>query len=313
LGINALIVMPTIAPLVKVQNTKSLGAEIVLQGSNYDQAYTVARGIQKKTKRVFIHAFEDESIIAGQGTIGLEILEQLPDVDYVVGSIGGGGLMAGVSTVFKALRPQTKIIGCQAARADSMIRSIQKGKAVHLKSADTFADGIAVSQASEAMRKILEPRIDEWIKVEEDSIAAAVLTLLEKAKVMTEGSGAVPLAALDQIRKKIHGKKVVLIISGGNIDVNVLSRIIDLGLIRTGRRVRINVVLLDRPGSLAHLTEVIAKQGANILQAIHDRNEPSAQIDQTEVALTLETRGPEHSVTLIETLKKNVLRLELAH
>lgn len=313
LGVHALIVMPQSAPIVKLQNTQALGAEVVLKGNNYDEAYIEACQIAAKTGRNFVHAYEDESVIAGQGTVGLEILEQLPEVDYVVGSVGGGGLMAGVATVFKSLRPQTQIVGCQASGAPSMICSIRKGKAISLNSAVTFADGIALMKSSEKMRQLLAPVIDEWVEVSEEAIAAAVLTLLEKGKILSEGSGAVPLAALEGMRKLIRRKKVVLIISGGNIDVNVLSRIIDLGLVRAGRRVRVNVWIADRPGSLALLTELIAKEGANILQAIHDRNEPSTTIDQAEVALTLETRGPEHSAVLIEKLRSHVLRLELAH
>jgi threonine dehydratase len=245
--------------------------------------------------------------------VGLEILEQLPDPDYVVSSIGGGGLMAGVSTVIKALRPKTHLIGCQAAGADAMVQAIKKGKAVVLDQVDTFADGIAVSRASEPMRRILAPNLDSVLEADDEAIAAAVLMLLEKAKIIVEGSGALPLAVLEQIRKQIRGKKVVVIISGGNIDVNVLSRIIDRGLIRAGRRVRVNVLMSDRPGSLARLTELIAKQGANIIQAIHDRNEPGTKIDQTEVALTLETKGPQHSEALIQALRDNVERVELVH
>jgi threonine dehydratase len=266
--------------------------------------------MSQNTRRVLIHAFEDEAIIAGQGTVALEILEQLPDVEYVVGSVGGGGLMAGVSTVFRALRPQTQIVACQAARASAMVQAVRKGRTVVLDSVNTFADGIAVMRASDKIRKILAGKIDHWLEVEEDEMAAAVLTLLEKAKIMTEGSCAAPLAALDQIKKKIHGKKVVLIISGGNIDVNLLSRVIDRGLIRTGRRIRLNVLISDRPGSLAQLTDLIGKQGANILQAIHDRNEPSTQIGETGVALTLETRGPEHSAEILKALEENGLRIE---
>lgn len=313
LGVSALIYMPVGAPLVKVQNTRALGAEVVLYGNSYDECYQEAREVSRKTHRIFVHAFEDEAVVAGQGTIGLEILEQLPDVDYIVGAVGGGGMMAGVSTVFKALRPQAKIIACQAALANSMIQSVKKGKAVTLDSAATFADGIAVKCASEKLRKLLAPQIDQWVEVDEDSIAAAVLTLLEKAKIVTEGSGAISLACLEQIRKKVRGKKVILLISGGNIDVNVLSRIIDVGLIQTGRRLRLNVLIPDRPGSLARLTDLIAQQGANILQAIHDRNEPSTKMNQTEVALTLETRGPEHSASLISALENQVFRLELIH
>ncbi len=313
LGVNALIVMPTGAPIVKIQNTKALGAEILLKGENYDQAYEVACEIAEKTKRVFVHAFEDEAVIAGQGTAGLEILEQLPDVDFVVGAVGGGGLMAGVSTVLRALKPEVQVIGCQAARASSMIQSIRKGKAITLSSVDTFADGISVKHASEKIRKILSSQIDHWVEVDEEAIAAAVLTLLEKAKTLTEGSAAISLAALEQMRAKVQAKKVVLLVSGGNIDVNLLSRIIDIGLIRAGRRLRVNVLILDRPGSLARLTHLIGKLGANILQAIHDRNEPSTKINETEIALTLETRGPEHISTLIQALEKHALRVELVH
>jgi len=311
LGCSAIIIMPKTASLMKIQNTRALGAEVILEGLNYDEAFAFAKKMSLKTGRVLVHAFEDQAIIAGQGTVALEILEQLADVDYVVGSVGGGGLMAGVATVFKALRPQTKIVGCQAARASSMIQSVRKGKAIVLDSVNTFADGIAVMRASEKIRKILTGKVDYWLEVEEDEMAIAVLTLLEKAKIMTEGSCAAPLAALDQIKNKIQGKKVVLIISGGNIDVNLLSRVIDRGLIRTGRRIRLNVLISDRPGSLAQLTDLIAKQGANILQAIHDRNEPSTQLGETGVALTLETRGPEHSAQLLKALKENVLRLDL--
>lgn len=313
LGTSALIVMPKGAPLVKVQNTKSLGAEIVLAGDTYQDAYDEALRIARKTGRVFVHAFEDEHVIAGQGTVGLEILEQLPDPDFVVSSIGGGGLMAGVATVIKALRPQTQLVGCQASGADAMVQAIKKGRAINLDHVDTFADGIAVSRASEPMRRILAPKLDEVLEADDEAMAAAVLTLLEKAKIIAEASGALPLAVLDQIRKQIRGKKVVVIISGGNIDVNVLSRIIDRGLIRAGRRVRVNVLMSDRPGSLARLTDLIARQGANIIQAIHDRNEPGTKIDQTEVALTLETKGPQHSEALIQALRDNVERVELVH
>jgi threonine dehydratase len=303
-GVNALIVMPVGAPLVKLQNTQDLGAQVILEGSRYDEAYAHALQIAKKSGRVFVHAYEDPCVIAGQGTVGLEIFDQLPDVDCVVGSVGGGGLMAGVSIALKALKPQVKILACQASGAATMVKSIEAGKALTLSGIKTFADGIAVSHASEPMRQRLAAGVDEWVTVDEDAIAAAVLTLLEKGKIVTEGAGAAPLAAFQKVSKKFKNKKVVLIISGGNIDVNLLSRIIDIGLIHAGRRVRVNVVLSDHPGSLADLTQFIASQGANILQAIHDRNEPAAKMDQAEVALTLETRGPEHSAKLIDALKR---------
>jgi threonine dehydratase len=313
LGVDAMIVMPKNAPLTKVQNTKSLGAEIVLKGETFDEAYAFAREIEKQTGRIFVHAFEDEAVIAGQGTIGLEILKQLPDVDMVIGAIGGGGMMAGTAIAIKSLRPQTKMIGCQASGADSMIRSMRKGRAIVLARVETFADGVAMGRASEPMRKLLASRLDEMLEANDEEIAAAVLTLMEKAKVVSEGAGALSLAVLDRIQKEIRHKKVVLIISGGNIDVNLLSRIIDRGLIRAGRRLRVNVWISDRTGSLARLTELLAREEVNIIQAIHDRSEPSTQIDQTEVALTLETRGLEHSKSVIRAIQGQVLKLELAH
>ncbi len=311
LGVKAMIVMPKGAPLVKIQNTRALGAEVELEGDNYDEAYEYARKIAKKTGRVYVHAFEDPAIIAGQGTIGLELLEQLPDVDVVVGSIGGGGLLAGIALTMHELHPQAWIIGGQASGASSMVKSLHQGRVGKPGRAETFADGIAVGKSSEKMFGILKPRIHEALEADDETIAAAVLALLEKAKIVVEGAGALPLAVLEQVKKKIKGKKVVLVISGGNIDVNLISRIIDRGLIRAGRRLRINVLLSDRPGSLARLTDLIAKQGANILQAIHDRSEPSTTIDQTDVALTLETRGPEHSQAVIQAIREHVLRIEL--
>ena len=309
LGVKARIVMPKSAPIVKIQNTRALGAEVLLEGDNYDEAYATAIRISQETGAVYVHAFEDERVVAGQGTVALEILEQLPDVDAVLSSIGGGGLMAGIALVMKDLRPGVKLIGCQAAGSPSMIESIRQGKAVKLDRADTFADGIKVREASEAIRKILAPRMDHMLQADDESIAAAVLAMMEKAKVIAEGAGALPLAVLDQLKSELKGKKVVLVVGGGNIDVNVLSRIIDRGLIRAGRRLRVNVLISDLPGSLARLTALIAQQEANIIQAIHDRNEPSTQINQTEVELTLETKGHEHSKEVIEALKRHVIRL----
>jgi threonine dehydratase len=313
LGVDALIVMPKSAPLMKVQNTRSLGAEVVLEGDSYDEAFAVAQQIATKSGRVLVHAFADRDVIAGQGTCGLEILEQLPNPDFVVSSIGGGGLMAGIATVIKSIRPECRVVGCQASGAPSMIRSIEKGSAVVLPRVETFADGIAVARANEAVRKVLSRVVDEWHEADDEAIAAAILALLEKAKIVTEGAGAVPFAVLDSMKKKIQGKRVVLVIGGGNIDVNVLSRIIDRGLIRAGRRIRVNALISDRPGSLARLAELISKHGANVIQAIHDRSEPSTRIDQTDVALTLETRGPEHSKEVLDALRKNVIRMDVVH
>lgn len=310
LRVHAQIIMPEDASIVKVQNTQALGAEVILKGKNYDEAYAYALEHAQKTGRMIIHAFEDPSVIAGQGTLALELLEQLEDMDIVIGSVGGGGLMAGIATVFQALKPNVKLIGTQAAGAPSMARSFESKKAVVLDEIETFADGIAVAKASETMRRLLVSKLDRILLAQDEQIAAAILIFMEKCRIVVEGAGAVPLAVLDQIKKEIYGKKVVLVVSGGNIDVNLFSRIIDLGLTRTGRRVRINAQISDRPGSLSRLTKMIAEAGANVLQVIHDRNDPSAQLYQTRVALTLETRSQEHSQKVIAALQKGVLRLE---
>jgi threonine dehydratase len=311
LGTKALIVMPKNASLIKAQNTKSLGAEIVFEGETYDEAYAHALKLAQETKKEFVHAFKDPDVIAGQGTLALEVLDQLPDLDCIIGSIGGGGLMSGVSLAMKALKPSVQVIGCQAKGAPSMVESIQRGAVVRSEKVNTFADGIAVQEASEEMRKVLAKNVDEFYTADDEEIAGAVLTLMEKAKIVSEGSGAVPLAILEEIKSQVKGKKVVLIVSGGNIDVNLTARIIDRGLIRAGRRLRINVLISDRPGSLSILTALIAKEGANILQAVHDRDEPSVRIDQTAVALTLETKGHEHCNKVIRALEKTVDRINV--
>jgi len=312
LGVDALIVMPKSAPLVKIKNTESLGAKVVLEGDNYDEAYEHAKKLAKKTGRTFVHAFNDPVVIAGQGTVGLELIEQLSDLDYVVCSIGGGGLMAGISVVMKDLKPKVKLIGAQASGCPAMYQSIKKGHPITLESADTFADGIAVKTTKKLPFNILKKSLHKILKADDEAIAASILTLLENAKVVSEGAAAVSVAVLDQIRKEIRGKKVVVLVCGGNIDVNVLNRVIDRGLIQLGRRLRINVMISDRPGSLARLTAAIAQAGANVIQAIHDRGEPAVTIDRTEVALTLETRGADHSREVVRALKSVVLDLEVS-
>ncbi len=311
--IPATIVMPKGATLLKVHNTRSLGAEVILHGKTYDEAFVHAQELAKKSGRTFIHAFDDEHVIAGQGTVGLEILQQCPDVDVVIGSIGGGGLMSGVSEVLKTRKRPVKLIGCQASGSPSMIRSFKEGHAVTLESISTFADGIAIKKTSQRMYELLKPRLDSLLEADDEAMAEAILMLMEKASILAEPSGALPLAILSMARANFIGKKVVLIVSGGNIDVNVLNRIIDRGLIRSGRRIRVNVVISDRPGSLAKLTDVLFKSEASIIQAIHDRSEPYTHLDETEVALTLETRGQEHSQEVIQALKKHVSQIYIKH
>lgn len=311
LGVKATIVMPRGAPLVKIQNTESLGAEVILSGDTYDECFLVAQKLATKTGKILVHAFDDPAVIAGQGTVALELLDQMPEIDAVVCSIGGGGLMAGISTVMNELSPKTKLYGSQASGANAMTLSLKKGQPVSLARVETFADGIAVGVTRRGPFDILKKSIDRMLTADDESIAAAILTLIEKAKIISEGAAAVSIAVLDQLKKELKGKKVAVIICGGNIDVNVLNRVIDRGLIRKGRRLRVNVMISDRPGSLAKLTAVIAQAGANVIQAIHDRSEPTTTIDQTEVALTLETRGPDHSRDVIQAIRSVVMDLKL--
>lgn len=311
LNAKATIVMPFTAPLMKVENSKSLGAEVIQYGDSYDEAFEEAKRLARKRKLTFVHAFEDSLVTAGQGTIALELLEQLPDLDVVIGPVGGGGLMGGIGLAMKALRPQVKVVACQAAGAASMLESVKRKRAVELKRVSTLADGIAVKHASPEMLKLLTQVVDRWVEVEDDEIVSAIFTLLEKAKIITEGAGASALAAALEIKDELKGKKVVLLACGGNIDINVLSRVIDRALIRAGRLLRLSVLVSDKPGTLNLLTSVIAKAGGNVLQVIHDRDQPTVRIDQTDIELTLETRDAEHSKLIISDIEKVVLKVEV--
>ncbi len=308
---NALIVMPETAPLMKIHNTQVLGATVHLEGENYEQSYQAALRIATETGRIYVHAFHDPLVISGQGTAALEVLEQCPDVDYVVCSIGGGGWIGGAGVVFRELKPSVRVIGCQASNADSMVKSYQSKQIVEAKYKGTFADGIAVQKANPDMLNLLNEVVDEVFEADEDEIAMSVLRLMEQAKIVVEGSGAIVLGALDRYQKEFQGKKVVLMVSGGNIDMNLLSRIIDRGLMKSGRKIHLKVQISDRPGSLSKLTALIGSLKANILQATHDRSEMSIKFDETEVELMLETRGPEHSTEVITALEKHCIRVQL--
>lgn len=308
---SALIVMPETAPLMKVTSTRNLGAAIHLEGNYYDESYHAAQRIMRETGRTYVHAFQDPWVIAGQGTLGLEILSQLPDVDVVVTSIGGGGLCAGMGTALKAMRPGIKIIACQSSNVSSMARSLESKALVESPNLGTLADGIAVQKADAEMLSLLLPLVDEVFTADEEEIAMNVLRFMEKCKILAEGSAAIILGALDRYQDKLEGKKVVLVVCGGNIDVNLISRIIDRGLIRSGRRIHLRVRILDRPGSLSKLTTLIGSLKANILQAIHDRSEMKIRLDETEVELTLETRGPDHSAEVIAALERECRNVEV--
>jgi len=294
LGIHATIVMPMNTPLIKVSNTRAYGAEVVLHGESYHEAAAEASRIAAQRSATLVPAFDDDAVIAGQGTVGLELLDQLPELDVVVAPVGGGGLIGGIATAVKSLRPEVAIYGAEAAAVPSMQAALDAGTPVLLEAARTLADGIAVQRVSERTLELSRRYVDRIVSVPEEDIAHAALLLLEQEKTVAEGAGAVPLAAALLGTLPLAGKRVVLVISGGNIDVNVLSRIIDRGLVKSGRCMRISVLISDVPGSLAQLLAMIAGLRANVLQVQHDRLSVRAPVGLTAVELSLETRGFDH-------------------
>jgi threonine dehydratase len=301
-GISAKIVMPTMTPLVKVNATAGYGAEIVLHGSGYDEAYEEALRLAGLEGRVFIHPFDDPFVIAGQGTIGLEILEQVPDVEAIVIPVGGGGLISGVACALKETRPSLKIIGVQAARMPSMMEALKSHCPREIPLNSTIADGIAVRRAGAVTLPIVEKYVDEVVAVEEEEIASGILTLLEREKTLAEGAGAAAIAALLHHKTSLRGQKTVAIVSGGNIDVTLLSRIIQRGLVKDGRQVRMQIHLADRPGSLQNLTKLIASHNANIVELQFDRAYYGVSLGDTLIDITLEARRPDHIQELLEAL-----------
>ena len=303
LGIHSTVVMPVGSSIAKQEATRSYGGEVVLIGSDVNEALDHARELEKGG-RTFIHPFDDEEIIAGQGTIGLEILKEVPDVDTIIVPIGGGGLISGISTIVRKKRPRVKIIGVQSAHASSAVASLRRKKIVEVRIRPTLADGIALRKVGEITFPILQRAVDEIVTVREDEIASAILMLMERKRVVAEGAGAAPLAALCSGRPAVRGKRVVLVVSGGNIDVHLLDRIIEKGLSQTGRVVRFEVLLRDIPGGLAKLTTLIAENQANILHIIHERTARDIPIGFSKVTLILETRGPDHIREVRKGLKK---------
>jgi len=291
LGVPATIVMPSYAPLVKVTSARRYGAEVVLHGTDYDEAYERARALEAERGAVFVHPFDDPRVIAGQGTLALELLEQVEGLDAVVVPVGGGGLVAGVAVALKARRPGVRVIGVQAAAIPAMRQALQAQTRVRVPAGATIADGIAVRQCGETTFALAARLVDEIVTVDEEELANAVLLLLEIEKTVVEGAGAAPLAALLHRPLGLAGRRVALVLTGGNIDVTMLARIIERGLVKDGRLVRLGVVLQDRPGALARLTALIAEERVNILQIEHDRAFSRQAIGSSEVELTLETPG----------------------
>lgn len=293
-GIKALICLPAGAPLSKIEATKALGAEVCLVDGVYDDAYNKALELRDKEGYTFVHPFDDPLVMAGQGTIGLEILEEMPDVEAIIVPIGGGGLIGGLAFAVKTLRPDIKVYGVQAAGAPSMYKSIADGERQRLASVSTIADGIAVKEPGSLTFEACRKYVDEIVTVTEDEIAAAILTLIEKQKLVAEGAGAVAVAAAMFHKLPIAGKKVVCLVSGGNIDVTILNRVITRGLSKSGRLCAITLDLNDKPGQLSAVCDVIGKHGGNILSVSHGRTSGKSGINNCELHVELETRNVEH-------------------
>ena len=310
LNIACTVVMPVSAPLIKVTRVRQYGAASVLHGGDYDAAYAEAMRRSQEKGLIFISAFDDPWIIAGQGTIGLELYEQNPDLDAVLVPVGGGGLIAGMALALKTLLPRVRIIGVQAESVPSMKVALERGAPAQIPAATTIADGIAVRAVGATPFELVKNYVDEIVTVSEAEIANAVLLLLEIEKTVAEGAAAVPLAALLHNKVGLAGKTVGLIVSGGNIDMNLISRIIESGLVQDGRLGRFTVVISDRPGSLARLAQRVADLGANILQITHSRGFGEMAIGETEVELILETAGAEHIQRIYDALRSDRFKIK---
>jgi threonine dehydratase len=303
LGASAVIVMPEWAPLIKVTSARRHGAEVILAGTNYDEAYGHARQLASERGLTFVHPFDDERVVAGQGTLGVELLEQCPTMDAVVVPVGGGGLVGGIGLAIKAQRPEVRVIGVEAEALDAMRQALATGVRTTLPPASTIADGIAVRQVGELTLALAQQVLDDVVTVGEEELANAILLLLEIEKTVVEGAGAAPLAALLNRRLGLEGRTVVLLLSGGNIDVTMISRIIERGLVKDGRLVRLSVVLRDQPGALARLATLVGEARVNILHIEHERAFSRAAIGESRVELTLETSGREQ----IEAVKRHLI------
>lgn len=303
LGIPVTVVMPRWAPLVKVRNCRDFGATVLLEADHFDEAYHRARELASERGLLFIPGFDDPDIIAGQGTCGLEILEDLPDVDAVIVPVGGGGLLAGVGTAIKALRPRVRIIGVEAENAPTLQVSLREGRATRIDTRPTLADGLAVAQVGQLCFKIIPGVMDELVMVGEAEIARSVLRLLELEKMAVEGAGAVSLAGALHPNLGLEGKKVVLLLSGGNIDVTMIAGVIERGLAIEGRLCRIRALISDRPGGLARLLNIIAATGASIKEISHDRNFAPPDVGFVAVTCIMHTRDAEHIAQIHQALR----------
>jgi threonine dehydratase len=301
-GIRALICMPLTTPLTKVSATKSYGADVVLHGANYDEACEEAIRRSRENCLTFVHAFDDEAVIAGQGTLGLEILQQHKDIEAIVVPIGGGGLIGGIACAVKETNPKVQIFGVQPAKLPSMEVALAEGKPVTLSPAVTIADGIAVRRCGTLTLPLAQRYVDQIVTVDDEEISNAILLLLEREKTLAEGAGAAAIAALLNHKLPLAGKKVAVVVGGGNIDVTLLSRIIERGLVKDGRLVRLRVHLPDYPGALHKLTAILAQHRANIVETSYNRAYYGVNVGETAIDITMETRGPEHINELLSAL-----------
>ena len=302
-GISSLICLPDTAPISKVEATKGFGAQVCLVPGVYDDAYNKALELKEERGYTFVHPFDDEYVIAGQGTIGLEIMNEMSDVDAVIVPIGGGGLISGVACAIKSISPHVKVYGVQAAGAPSMFNAVHHGHMEALDRVSTIADGIAVKKPGEITYEMVKNYVDDIALVTEDEIAAAILALIEKQKMIAEGAGAVSVAAAMFHKFPIEGKKVVSLISGGNIDVTSLSRVIDRGLMKSGRTTNLLIELADKPGQLMEVSRIIAQCGGNVTAVHHERNGETESINGCYLRLTLETRNYDHVQEITQALK----------
>lgn len=302
LGIRAEIWMPLTTPLVKVSSTQSHGAEVVLHGTSFDETYEASRERCRERQATFIHPFDDEDVIAGQGTIALELLEQIQEIEVVVTSVGGGGLISGIAVALKELKPAIRVIGVQSSLIPSMVLAAREGHPVTLPAVSTVADGIAVRSAGEKTLPLVKKYVDDLVVVDEEEIAAAILFLLEREKMLAEGAGACGVAVLLHGKISLAGKTAAVVISGGNLDVTLLSRIIERGLVKDGRLVRLRIPLPDHPGALHRLTQVIAAQRINIVETDYHRTFYGARLGHTLIDLTMEARDLKHANELSAAL-----------
>ena len=308
-GIESLICLPDTAPISKVEATKGFGAQVCLVPGVYDDTYSKALELKEEKGYTFVHPFDDEYVIAGQGTIGLEIMNEMSDVDAVIVPIGGGGLISGVACAIKSISPHVKVYGVQAAGAPSMYNAIRSGHPDALPSVSTIADGIAVKKPGDLTFKMVNEYVDDIALVTEDEIAAAILALIEKQKMIAEGAGAVSVAAAMFQKFPIEGKKVVSLISGGNIDVTSLSRVIDRGLMKSGRTTNLLIELVDKPGQLKDVSRIIADCGGNVISVHHERNGDTESINGCYLRLTLETRNYDHVQEITQALKNEGFKI----